>query len=89
MPETQTQINDRMQWGLSQANDEIKRLAARLTALEGGKVLRTEPKPKVEPTLPTVTCEEHIAAQATVAAREIDTPLDLSRGMTTGRKGGN
>jgi hypothetical protein len=42
---------DRVQFRLAQAEDQIKRLLARVAALEGGEPLAPEPKIEIVPTI--------------------------------------
>ena len=76
---------DRLQNNLRQAQDDIVRLKARVAALEGGEALPPDQTVTPAPSQP-ITCEERIMqhAPAPVAQPDIDTELDLTRGLTTG-----
>ncbi|MGC2474458.1 MAG: hypothetical protein WA485_08985 [Candidatus Sulfotelmatobacter sp.] len=76
---------DQMQFNLRQATDDIVRLQARVTALESGNALPPDQKVSVTPTIapqPVVSVEA--PAPVPVAQPDIDTELDISRGMTAG-----
>jgi hypothetical protein len=77
---------DRLQNNLRQAQDDILRLTARVTALEGGEAL----PPDQTITLPTepVVCEPAPAPVIVVRQPDIDTELDLTRGLTAGGRRG-
>jgi hypothetical protein len=60
---------DQTQFQLAQAQDDIKRLTARVTALEAGTPLPPDGVPDIQPTLPApekITCApEHFIAPVT------------------------
>lgn len=82
------QVFDTLQFNLQCALDDIIRLKARVTALEGGEALPPDQTVTVTPQPQPMTCEAHIMqhapAPAPVAQSDIDTELDLTRGMTAG-----
>jgi hypothetical protein len=88
MAENQAHINDRLQFRLSQLEDEIKRLQARVTALEGGAAL---PADQTATPQPEISCEEYIMQNAPVqpAPTVPETTLtpDISVGWVGGRRG--
>jgi len=85
MAETQSHINDRLQWRMSLLEQEMQRLQARVAALETGNPLPPEPKPEITPTIsqPQVPAPEHVA---TAPVAEAPIP-DISVGWIGGRRG--
>lgn len=80
------QAFDNLQFNLQGALDDILRLKARVTALEGGEVLPPDQSVAPDPqSFAPVTCEQVLAVHPAAAAEpEIDTELDITRGMTAG-----
>lgn len=77
---------DRVQFRLAQAEDQIKRLLARVTALEGGDQLSPEPKVELIPTIPAPAPEPQ---QPKPIEKPIEAELDLMSGsfiIPTGRR---
>jgi hypothetical protein len=86
MAENQTHINDRLQWRLSQAEDDIKRLLARVTALEAGAPLPADQTAEIQPA--TITCEESIAQHAPVQQPNPEPQTTLTPDISVGWVGG-
>ena len=82
MAETEFHILDRLQWRLSQAEDDIERLKARIAALEGGTPLPPQPQPEFTP---STGAPQALAIQPTVP--QVETPIpDITVGWVGGRR---
>lgn len=88
MAETQAHINDRLQWRLTLAEDAIKRLEARVKALEAGQPLPPDQKPEFNVTPKPVEAPAPAPAQTVAPVpqpKPVDGPeLDLSVGLPAG-----
>ena len=83
-------ILDTVQFRVTQAENEVKRLQARVTALEASAPLPPDQKVEITPTpQPKQTCEQYLAeSKAAAEAQQPDVlpELDLSKGLTVGSR---
>lgn len=78
---------DRVQFRLAQAEDDIKRLLARVTALEGGTPLPPEPEVEIVPTVaaPAPTSEQP-KPQPPEPPADVELNILSGAGLTTGSR---
>jgi hypothetical protein len=86
LAEIQAQINDRLQFRQSQLDDTIKRLEARVAALEVGTPLPADQT--IELVVEHCTEAEVGPEPVHQPQPDLGTELDISRGMTAGERKG-
>ena len=69
---------DRVQFRLAQAEDAVKRLTARVAALEGNEPLPPEPKIEI---VPTITAPAPEPEQPKPIEKPVEIELDVVSGM--------